>query len=222
MVTRIKICCMQSVAEVELATSYGAHAVGLVADMPSGAGILGDDRLGEVGPHVPPGVSAFLLTREHELEAILRQKREARASAVQFVDRLDPELLRILRDTLPGISLVPVLHVEDESAVAEARALEPWADALLLDSGRPTAAVPELGGTGRTHDWSVSARIAETVRKPVYLAGGLDPTNVEEAIRAVRPFGVDVCSGLRPEGVLNEELLSRFVAAVGRADATGR
>ncbi len=217
--TRIKICCMQSVAEVELATRYGAHAVGLVADMPSGAGILGDDRLREVGPHVPPGVTAFLLTSEREIDEILRQQREARASTIQFVDRTDPAVLGELRDRLPGVSLVQVLHVEDDSAVDEARAIEPWVDALLLDSGRPSAAVPELGGTGRTHDWSVSARIVAAVARPVFLAGGLDPSNVEEAIHAVRPFGVDVCSGLRPEGVLDEPLLSRFVTAVQRADA---
>jgi phosphoribosylanthranilate isomerase len=218
--TRFKICCMQSAAEVELAVRHGAHAVGLVADMPSGAGILGDDRLREVGPHVPPGVEVFLLTREHELDAILRQQVDACATAIQLVDRTEPALLAELRSRLPAISLVQVLHVEGESALDEARELEPWVDALLLDSGRPSAALPELGGTGRTHDWSVSARIVAAVRKPVYLAGGLDPTNVEDAIRAVRPFGVDVCSGLRPAGALDERLLSRFVAAVQRADAT--
>lgn len=217
--TRIKICCMQSAAEAALASSYGVHAVGLVADMPSGAGVLGDDRLGEVGPHVPQGVDVFLLTRESEPEAIVRQQREACATTIQFVDRTEPELIAELRDRLPGISLVQVLHVEGASAVDEARAVEPRVDALLLDSGRPGAAVPELGGTGRTHDWGVSARIVAAVSKPVYLAGGLDPTNVEAAIRAVRPFGVDLCSGLRPEGALDETLLSRFVAAVQRADA---
>ena len=205
--------------EVELAVRYGAHAVGLVADMPSGAGILGDDRLREVGPHVPPGVSGFLLTRETGPAAVRRQHREARTSAIQFVSRMDPAALEQLREELPGIALVQVLHVEDETALAAARAIEPWVDALLLDSGRPGAAVPELGGTGRVHDWDLSARIVAAAGKPVYLAGGLDAGNVGAAIRQVRPFGVDVCSGLRPDGALDEVLLSRFVAAVRRADA---
>jgi len=87
-------------------------------------------------------------------------------------------------------------------------------DALLLDSGRPGNTVKELGGTGRTHDWSTSRAIVEAVECPVYLAGGLCPENVAEAIRTVRPFGVDVCTGVRTDGKLDEAKLKDFIAAV--------
>jgi phosphoribosylanthranilate isomerase len=119
---------------------------------------------------------------------------------------------------LPGIKLVQVVHVTGEASVDEARQAAAGVDALLLDSGNPALPVKELGGTGRTHDWSLSRRIVDTVPVPVYLAGGLTPANVGEAVRRVRPFGVDVCSGVRAGGRLDEARLAAFIAAVRAAD----
>ena len=90
-------------------------------------------------------------------------------------------------------------------------------DALLLDSGRPALSVKELGGTGRVHDWAISAELVRSVSVPVFLAGGLNASNVADSIRQVRPFGVDVCSGLRTDGKLDETKLAAFVEAVASA-----
>lgn len=87
-------------------------------------------------------------------------------------------------------------------------------DAILLDSGNPTLAVKELGGAGRTHDWSVSRAIVESVRVPVYLAGGLRAENVGAAVEAVRPVGVDVCTGVRTDGRLDDLKLQAFILAL--------
>ncbi len=87
-------------------------------------------------------------------------------------------------------------------------------NAILLDSGRPNAAVPELGGTGRVHDWMVSRRVVEAVDVPVFLAGGLRAGTVAEAVAAVGPFGVDVCSGVRTNGRLDAGKLEAFVHAL--------
>jgi len=109
-----------------------------------------------------------------------------------------------------------VIHVEGEEAVGEARAVAPQVDGILLDSGRPSAPVKELGGTGRAHDWAVSRRVQEAVEVPVFLAGGLRPDNVASAIEVVRPFAVDVCSGVRTNGKLDGQKLDAFFAAVER------
>jgi phosphoribosylanthranilate isomerase len=122
-----------------------------------------------------------------------------------------------LRDALPEIQLVQVVHVVDESAIEEARHAATAADALLLDSGNPRRAIKELGGTGRTHDWSISRRIRESVGVPVFLAGGLTPDNVAEAVRQVGPYGVDVCSGLRTAGHLDETRIAQFVQSLRAA-----
>ena len=121
-----------------------------------------------------------------------------------------------LRRLLPSTRIVQVVHVTGPEALAEAVAAAPEVDALLLDSGNPALAVKELGGTGRTHDWATSRKIREAVAVPLWLAGGLTPANVASAIEAVRPFGVDVCSGVRTNGKLDEEKLARFVAEVRR------
>jgi phosphoribosylanthranilate isomerase len=106
--------------------------------------------------------------------------------------------------------LVQVIHVTGEESLAEAITVAPEVDTLLLDSGRRAGAVKELGGTGRTHDWEISRRIREAVGVPVYLAGGLRAENAAEAISTVRPFAVDVCSGVRTDGMLDENKLIAF------------
>lgn len=213
---RVKVCCIAGVDEARLAVRYGASALGLVSAMPSGPGPIPEPLIAEIAATVPPGVASFLLTSERDADAIIAQQRRCRVNTLQIVDRLDRGTHADLRAALPGVSLVQVVHVTGEEAFDEAcRAAEMGIDALLLDSGDQRPAVKLLGGTGRTHDWSVSRRIRETAGVPVYLAGGLNPGNVADAIRAVRPFGVDVCSGLRTDGRLDEAKLAAFVAAVG-------
>lgn len=214
--TRIKICCMQSVAEAELAARYGADAVGFVSAMPSGPGPIPDDLIAAIVPRVPPGVETFLLTSRRAAPAIAEQVRRLGPSTVQIVDRPEPGCHAALRAALPGTRVVQVVHVTGPEAVDEAVAFAPGLDALLLDSGNPSLPVKELGGTGRTHDWRTSRRIRAAAGVPVWLAGGLTPDNVAEAIEAVRPFGVDVCSGVRTSGKLDEEKLAGFVSEVRR------
>jgi phosphoribosylanthranilate isomerase len=211
---RIKICCMQGLEELALAVRYGADAVGLVSAMPSGPGPIDDELIAIIAARVPPGVSSFLLTSRRAAAGIADQVRRLRPTAVQIVDRPEDGCHAALRAALPGLKIVQVVHVTGPEALAEARAAAPAVDALLLDSGNPALPVKELGGTGRTHDWATSRRIREAVSVPVWLAGGLTPGNVASAIEAVRPFGVDVCSGVRTHGRLDEDMLARFVAAV--------
>jgi phosphoribosylanthranilate isomerase len=212
--TRIKICCMQSVEEAELAVRYGADAVGLVSAMPSGPGPIAEALIASIARRVPPGVATFLLTSNRDAAAIADQVRRLGPTTVQIVDRPEPGCWAALRSALPSTTLVQVVHVTGPAALDEALAAAPHVDAVLLDSGNPALPVKELGGTGRTHDWRTSRSIREAVGVPLWLAGGLTPENVAEAIETVRPFGVDVCSGVRINGMLDEEKLARFVEDV--------
>ncbi len=197
-----------------MAVRAGASAVGLVSAMPSGPGPIADALIAEIARAVPPGVATFLLTCLQDVDAIVEQQRRAGANTLQLVDRLEPAQHRALRAALPGIAIVQVIHVRDASSIEEAREAAPNVNAILLDSGNPSLAVKELGGTGRTHDWQLSLRIREAIGCPLFLAGGLNPSNVAEAIRVVRPYGVDVCSGLRTNGALDAVKLEAFCAAV--------
>ena len=212
---RIKICCITTPGEAALAVHHGAAALGFVSAMPSGPGVIDEQSIATIVAGVPPGVGTFLLTAQVEVAAVAAQQRRTRVSVLQLCDRWPPGAHAELRAALPGVGLVQVVHVIGEESVAEAVAVAAAADALLLDSGNPRGAVKELGGTGRTHDWALSRRIVDAVPVPVYLAGGLHAGNVAAAIAQVRPFGVDVCSGVRGPAGLDEERLAAFVRAAG-------
>jgi phosphoribosylanthranilate isomerase len=214
---RVKICCIASLQEAQLAIEFGASAVGLVSAMPSGPGVIGEDLISGIAAFIPPGISTFLLTSKQDVESIIAQQQRTRVNTLQIVDRLEPGSHRKLRKALPGIRIVQAIHVTGDESLEEALAVWPNVDALLLDSGNPSAEVKELGGTGRTHNWSISADIRATVDVPVFLAGGLNPDNVQEAIRQVRPWAVDVCSGVRTQGKLDPEKLSKFFAKISTA-----
>lgn len=214
LITRFKVCCIGGPEEASLAIAYGASALGLVSEMPSGPGVIPDTLIREIAASVSPSVSTFLLTSRTDPLEILDQHRRCVTTAIQLVDRVGARAYRELREVLPGVRLVQVVHVTGPESLEEAVDSARHADALLLDSGRPDLAVKELGGTGRVHDWEVSRAIRDAVEVPIFLAGGLGPDNVAEAVRAVQPFAVDVCSGLRTDGRLDEAKLRAFVAAL--------
>lgn len=208
---RVKICCISSVAEAWLAIERGASALGLVSEMPSGPGVISEEMIAMIARALPPAIGSFLLTSKLDAMEIIDQQRRLRVNTIQVCDRLSPGAHLQLRRALPGVSLVQVVHVTGEDSITEAVAVAPYVDAVLLDSGNQSLAIKELGGTGRVHNWVLSARIRKAVNVPVFLAGGLNAGNVAEAIKQVRPFGIDVCSGVRTNGMLDEDKLMRFI-----------
>lgn len=217
--TRIKICCIASIDEAQLAIAAGADALGLVAAMPSGPGPIPDARIAQIAAWTPPPVATFLLTSETTAQRIVEHVRATQPSTVQIVGHIDPDEAAQLARLLPHVRRVQVIHVEGPEALALIPAYAPHVHAFLLNSGRPGAAVPELGGTGRTHDWSVSARFVRASPRPVFLAGGLDDTNVGDALRQVRPYGIDLCSRVRTDGKLDVMKLALLMGAVRDVDA---
>jgi phosphoribosylanthranilate isomerase len=216
-VTRFKICCIASVEEARAAIEHGASAVGLVSEMPSGPGVIPEALITEIAASFPPGIGSFLLTSRQDVDGIVAQQRRCRVNTLQLCDHLRYGTFEDVRDALPGVSIVQVIHVGDEGALEEAVRVAPHVDGLLLDSGTAISPSKQLGGTGRTHDWATSREIRDRVGIPIFLAGGLTPENVGDAIRQVRPFAVDVCTGVRTDGRLDRGKLRAFVEAVGCA-----
>lgn len=212
--TRVKICCIQNLHEAETAIRSGASAIGLVAEMPSGPGPIPDELIRQIAAATPPPVATFLLTSHTSVSEIIKHHRRTLTNTIQIVDTLKDGTYAELKDALPGIKIVQVIHVIDEQSVEQAISVSPSVDAILLDSGNPNLRVKELGGTGRVHNWALSRKIRDQVSCPVFLAGGLKPENVKEAIETVEPFAVDVCSGVRTNGLLDSAKLERFFRAV--------
>jgi phosphoribosylanthranilate isomerase len=218
---RVKVCCISSIEEAELAIRCGASALGLVSSMPSGPGVIEEALIAAIAARTPPPVATFLLTSKQDAASIIEQQKRLRTNTLQLVDRLEQGTYEDLRAALPGIAIVQVIHVGGEESIEEAKSVAPQVDAILLDSGNQRLAVKELGGTGRTHDWTISRKIREAIPIPVFLAGGLNPENVGDALQQVGPFGLDLCSGVRMGGKLDEVKLKRFFRAIsssGRAE----
>jgi len=208
--TRVKICCIASMEEAWLAINYGASAIGLVSSMPSGPGVIDENIITEIAEHVPPGLSTFLLTSKQDVGEIIEQQRRCKTNTIQICDRIVKGTYTDLNVALPGIKIVQVIHVTGEESVDEAVEISKHVDAILLDSGNQNLKIKELGGTGRVHDWSISKKIRESINIPLFLAGGLKPENVHDAINHVKPYGVDICSGVRTNGKLDEQKLKSF------------
>ncbi len=208
---RIKICCISSKEEAKMAIDAGASAVGLVGKMPSGPGPIEDHLIKEIAGVVPPPTATFLLTSETSGEGILNHYRRTQTNTIQIVDKPEEDAHEYLKKKLPHVKRVQVIHVTDESSVDKALCYAEKVDALLLDSGNPNLKVKELGGTGRTHNWDISRKIVDQSSIPVFLAGGLNAENVKQALDIVQPFGLDICSGVRTNGHLDQEKLEAFM-----------
>ncbi len=213
---RVKICCISSKQEAFDAINFGASALGLVGEMPSGPGVISDEEISEIARIVPPPIATFLLTSKTSASEIIEHHKRVQTNTIQIVDELSERNYREIRIALPNVKLVQVIHVVDEQSVDEAVELAGAVDAILLDSGNPNLKIKQLGGTGRRHDWRLSRKIVEAIEKPVFLAGGLNAENVTEAIETVQPFGLDLCSGVRTEGKLDRRKLERFFEAMER------
>ncbi len=206
----VKICCIKTIAEAKLAIDAGASALGLVSKMPSGPGVISDEAIAEITASVPRHVETFLLTKRCDAESIIAQHRQCKTSALQLVDTVSPLVLQALRRAIPHVKLVQVIRVAGVESITNAVATAADVDAILLDSGNTSLTTKELGGTGRTHDWRVSDAIRRSVSVPIFLAGGLSSQNVRAAIRAVQPYGVDLCSGVRTDDKLDAMKLEAF------------
>ena len=211
---KIKICCISSLEEAFLAIKHGADALGLVGNMPSGPGVIADELISQITKHVPPPIATFLLTSERKASDIIAHHQKVQTNTIQIVDSLLEMDYAKIREAIPTVKIVQVIHVLDEKQIEEALEVEPWVDAILLDSGNPNLKVKILGGTGNSHDWKLSRKIREAVNKPVFLAGGINAQNVQQAIAEVNPYGIDLCSSVRTNGQLDASKLDIFFKAI--------
>ena len=217
---RVKICCINSIDEAKLAIKYGASAIGLVSKMPSGPGPISEDLISKIAKKIPPFVSSVLLTSKQDPSKLIAQHKKCKTDVVQFVDRIKKEDFHKLREGMPGIKFIQVVHVTGEVSIKDAISIAPYVDGILLDSGNPDLKVKRLGGTGQIHNWDISKKIRKKVKIPIILAGGLNPINVIDGLNQVNPYAVDVCNGVRTQNMLDEQKLSSFFKAINSYNYT--
>ena len=211
---KVKICCISSIEEAKLAVAYGAAAIGLVGRMPSGPGIITDELIHSIAKTVLPPIHSFLLTSETTAEAIIEHHNKVNTTTIQIVDALSGREYHKIREAIPNVQLVQVIHVLDEGSIKEAIEISKFVDAILLDSGNPNLPTKVLGGTGKTHNWDLSKKIREKISLPIFLAGGINKDNIKKAIEHVQPYGIDLCSSVRTNGQLDESKLEELFKAI--------
>jgi phosphoribosylanthranilate isomerase len=213
---KVKVGCIVSPEEATLAVSFGVAALGMVDETPSGEGQIPVDTIADIVRSQPETVGTFLLTSATDADRLAHLYSATGVKTLQLWDPLSTSTYERLRSLVPGIFIAQSIHVGDSNAMEVAREVSRHVDALVLDSGRSEPPFRWKRPGGETHDWESSRRIADAIRLPVLLAGGLNAENVCQAVRVVRPYGVDVCSGVRKDGRLDTSLLVAFLETLSR------
>jgi phosphoribosylanthranilate isomerase len=207
----LKICGMLSTQEVSIALAAGASHLGFVGEGLTPPGCLSDEEIVGLTSAMSDRSPIVLLTPHGTVAEVVAQQGRVRAGALQLCHPFEAVALQELRVALADTQLIQVVHMGDPGGRARAREVSGLVDVVLLDSGSTQGIDVVYGGTGRVHDWRESAAIVAELDTPVWLAGGLRPSNVTEAIELVGPAGLDVCSGLRHDGKLVAALARDFV-----------
>lgn len=207
---RVKICGITNLEDALSAIELGADALGFHVELEDSKCPISAANAAEIISRLPPYVATVIVTSASEPSRVVRLAEKTRANTIQFHGEAPLAAMRAVREKLPYLKTYRVVHVFGEDAISESKQFEDAADAIILDS--KDIETGARGGTGKTHDWTISRKIVEAISLPVILAGGLNPENVAEAIRVVRPYAVDVESGIsNPDGTKDLEKMKAFV-----------
>lgn len=206
---RVKICGTATFADLDCAVAAGADAVGFLMGITHVTqDAVTPETAAAMVATLPPFIVPVAVTHLTKPSDLIRIVELSRCTTLQIQDMVTPDDIAEVREALPYLRIMKAVHVMDESAIATAKYFSDTADAILLD----TRTADRIGGTGITHDWNISAKIVKECSCPVILAGGLTPENVTEAIIRVRPYAVDVHTGVKKNGVRDAERTRAFVA----------
>lgn len=211
---KVKICGIRRKKDAIMAAYLGADAVGVLIGRkhPSPDFVDIETAIGIIDA-LPPFCAAVIvthLTDTGEILEIIDAVRSVGVNTLQLHGDNTPDDITTIRNAVPRLKIIKAINVVDERSIDEAGKYVDLVDALALDT--LNKATGQVGGSGKTHDWSISAEIVGRYDKPVILAGGLNPDNVEEAIKTVKPYAVDVNSGVKGnEGFKDEVKMRSFI-----------
>ncbi len=204
---RVKICGITREQDLVAAVDAGADAVGFVVASPLSPRNLTYERAKDLIKNVPVFVDSVVVTVTSNVDELIRICNTLRPSALQIHGNNLPDAEK-LRSMLPGIRLIKAINVREILDAERLKHSVSGFDAILLDS-----LVGGYGGQGKVHDWEISRKVVEHLYpKPVMLAGGLTPKNVADAVRIVRPYAVDVSSGVEIDpGIKDRRKIFEFI-----------
>jgi len=213
--TKVKICGITNAADLSLAIGCGADAIGFITDVPVDTPRKIDAATAaSLSGRVPIFVTSVLVVMPKSADEAISLIKKVRPNAIQIHSDLAVKEIQRLRERM-DIPIIKTIGVSDfTGAISRINEVEDFVDAILLDTvgNRP-------GGTGTTHDWKTSAKIVRECPIPVILAGGLRPENISQAVSIVKPYAVDVASGVETNGRKDELKLNAFIREAKRAQS---
>ena len=202
--TRVKVCGIMNEQDLNCAILGGADAVGFIVEVEGSRHRISAEYARELIRRVPVFTKSVAVIAPVSSEDAALQAQKTGADILQIHGTLRPEEIKALKKRVPQKVIAALPPSEEAHRLADV------ADAVLLDTFKDG----KLGGTGAVHDWSVSATLARELGVPVILAGGLNPSNVREAIRMVRPYAVDVSSGVETNGRKDQKKVESYIREV--------
>jgi len=214
---RVQIAGVSTLEEALEAERAGADALGFTLRLPSGVhDELTEARARSIVNCMPPFIATVCITYVATAREAADLCRYVGVSAVQLHGDFPVQELPLLRAAMPNLKIIKAVHVTGPDTLQQARPYVRKVDALILDTYDPDTG--RGGATGKTHDWNLSRQLVDTLQTPIILAGGLTPENVAQAVRTVRPWAVDVHTGVEnPDGSRNFTRLHQFVRAAKHA-----
>ena len=208
---KIKVCGIKRVEDAIMAAYCGADAIGLVVGQKHNSDDFIDKHLAQkIVKECPPYISPVLVTELDDAKEISNLVYKIGITSIQLHSDCTVDCIISLRKIFPHIKIIKNFHVTGLGVIHAMKPFESVVDAFILDT--LDLANGKVGSTGLVHDWNISRNIVKEISRPVILAGGLTPENVGEAIRFVKPYGVDASSGLKgSNGFKDETKVTNFV-----------
>ena len=209
---KVKICANKSITDAQMSLSAGADIIGiLVGQVHASSDFVDKNKAKEIVDFVNKQKDTCLVTHLTKASEIIELTKYIGNSMIQLHSDIAEDEVQKIVEALPYIKLIRVIHVTSNGHILTNYQNMKYKDYYLLDSINPQT--NQVGGTGLTHNWSVSRKLVQSLDKPVFLAGGLTPKNVQEAIKIVQPYGVDVNSGCKNElGQKDSKKVAEFVS----------
>ena len=207
---KVKICANKNIYDAESSLIAGADIIGLlVGQEHTSNDFIDKEKAKEIVDYVNGRCDVSLVTHLKNADEIISLTKYIGNNIIQLHSNIEEKEVEKIKKELPNVKLVRLIHISKDGEIFSNIERMKYVDYYLLDSFN--LETNQVGGTGLTHDWNKSSEIVKKLDKPVFLAGGLNPDNVQEAISIVNPYGVDVNSGCKTNGIKDRDKVIEFV-----------
>ena len=208
---KVKICANRSVEDAKMSIDAGADVIGiLVGQEHTSDDFVDKFKAREIATFAKGKCDVSLVTHLTNAKEIIELTKFIGNNTIQLHSDISEDEVLLIRKELPNVKLVRLIHVSSDGKICTDYQKMKYVDFYLLDSFN--LKTNQVGGTGLTHDWNKSRKLISILNKPTFLAGGLNPNNVKEAIKLARPYGVDVNSGCKNDkGVKDKDKVRDFI-----------